>query len=104
MAGIGGTEDTLGPVFGAVMNLDRVLIAWRIPDGERALGLYSIALMGTSWSLDLAGRIVTVLYTYFQTTLGRTRDRSPAQRETTLAAGASTCRVSSTFGAAASSE
>ena len=30
--------------------------------------------MGTSWGLDLAGRIVTVLYTYFQTTLGRTRD------------------------------
>lgn len=60
--------------FGAVMNLDRVLILWRVPDGEKAVGLYSIALMGTSWSLDLAGRIVTVLYTYFQTTLGRTRD------------------------------
>jgi O-antigen/teichoic acid export membrane protein len=60
--------------LGALMNLDRVLILWRVPDGDRSLGLYSIALMGTSWSLDLAGRIVTVLYTYFQTTLGRTRD------------------------------
>ena len=68
-------------VFGAVLNLDRVLIAWRVPDGERALGLYSIALMGTSWSLDLAGRIVTVLYTYFQTTLGRTRDPVEVARQ-----------------------
>ena len=68
-------------VFGAVMNLDRVLITWRIPGGERALGLYSIALMGTSWSLDLAGRIVTVLYTYFQTTLGRTRDPVEVARQ-----------------------
>jgi O-antigen/teichoic acid export membrane protein len=67
--------------FGAVLNLDRVLILWLIPDGNRALGLYSIALMGTSWSLDLAGRIVTVLYTYFQTTLGRTRDRSEVARQ-----------------------
>lgn len=62
-------------VFGAVLNLDRVLILWRVPEGEKALGLYSIAIMGTSWSLDLAGRIVLVLYTAFQTTLGRTRDR-----------------------------
>ncbi len=67
--------------LGAVMNLDRVLILWRIPDGERAVGLYSIALMGTSWSLDLAGRIVTVLYTYFQTTLGRTRDPIEVARQ-----------------------
>lgn len=68
-------------VFGAVLNLDRALIAWRVPEGERALGLYSIALMGTSWSLDLAGRIVTVLYTYFQTTLGRTRDPVEVARQ-----------------------
>lgn len=61
-------------VFGAVLSLDRVLILWRIPDGERAMGLYTIAIMGTSWSLDLAGRIVLVMYTAFQTTLGRTRD------------------------------
>ena len=61
-------------VFGAVLNLDRVLILWRVPDGARAVGLYSIAILGTSWSLDLAGRIVLVLYTSFQTTLGRTGD------------------------------
>ena len=67
--------------FGMVMNVDRVLILWRIADGERAVGLYSVALMGTSWSLDLAGRIVTVLYTYFQTTLGRTRDPVEVARQ-----------------------
>lgn len=61
-------------VFGAVLSLDRVLILWRVPDGDRAMGLYTIAIMGTSWSLDLAGRIVLVMYTAFQTTLGRTRD------------------------------
>lgn len=60
--------------FGAVLNLDRVLILSLVPDGERAAGLYTIALMGTGWSLDLAGRLVTVMYTYFQTTLGRTGD------------------------------
>lgn len=69
-------------VFGAVMNLDRVLILWRLPDGERAAGLYAtMALMGTGWSLDLAGRIVTVLYPYFQTTLGRTRDPAEVARQ-----------------------
>ncbi|MDB5351441.1 MAG: hypothetical protein JWN86_2688 [Planctomycetota bacterium] len=57
--------------FGAVLNLDRVLILALLPDGERAAGLYTIAIMGTSWSLDVAGRVVTVLYTHFQTTLGR---------------------------------
>src|SRR5207253_10639758 len=67
-------------VFGAVLNLDRVLILWRLDDGERALGLYSIALIGTSWGLDLAGRIVTVMYTYFQATLGRTRDAQQGAR------------------------
>ena len=60
--------------FGAVLNVDRVLILWRVPDGARAAGLYSIAILGTSWSLDLAGRIVLVLYTSLQTTLGRTGD------------------------------
>ena len=60
--------------FGAVLSLDRVLILWRVPDGDRAAGLYTIAIMGTSWSLDLAGRIVAVMYTYFQSTMGRTRD------------------------------
>jgi O-antigen/teichoic acid export membrane protein len=68
-------------IYGAVLNIDRVLILWRLPDGERALGLYSIAIMGTSWSLDLAGRIVLVLYTAFQTTLGRTRDPDEVARQ-----------------------
>ena len=68
-------------VFGAVLNLDRVLILWRVPEGERAAGLYSIAIMGTSWSLDLAGRIVSVMYTSFQTTLGRTGDRVEVARQ-----------------------
>jgi O-antigen/teichoic acid export membrane protein len=72
-------------VFGAVLSLDRVLILWRVPDGTRAAGLYTIALMGTSWSLDLAGRIVLVMYTAFQTTLGRTGDRLEVARQAVLA-------------------
>ncbi len=67
--------------FGAVLSLDRVLILWRVADPDRALGLYTIAIMGTSWSLDLAGRIVTVIYTYFQTTLGRTQDPAEVARQ-----------------------
>jgi O-antigen/teichoic acid export membrane protein len=67
--------------FGAVLSLDRVLILWRVADPDRALGLYTIAIMGTSWSLDLAGRIVTVMYTYFQTTLGRTKDEAEVARQ-----------------------
>jgi O-antigen/teichoic acid export membrane protein len=67
--------------LGAVLSLDRVLILWRVPDGDRAAGLYTIAIMGTSWSLDLAGRIVTVMYTYFQSTLGRTRDPKEVARQ-----------------------
>ena len=63
-------------VFGAVLNLDRVLILWRVPDGERAVGLYSVALLGTSWGLDVAGRVVTVLYPYFQVALSRARNRA----------------------------
>jgi len=67
--------------FSTVMSLDRALILWRVPDGDRAAGLYTIAIMGTSWSLDLAGRIVTVLYTYFQSTLGRTSDPAEVARQ-----------------------
>jgi O-antigen/teichoic acid export membrane protein len=67
--------------FGAVLSLDRVLILWRVADPDRALGLYTIAIMGTSWSLDLAGRIVTVIYTYFQTTLGRTQNPADVARQ-----------------------
>jgi O-antigen/teichoic acid export membrane protein len=72
--------------FGAVLNLDRVLILWLVPDGERAAGLYTVAILGTSWSLDLAGRIVAVLYTYFQTTLGRTGDPAEVARQAARAA------------------
>jgi O-antigen/teichoic acid export membrane protein len=68
-------------VFGALLSLDRVLILWRVPNGERAAGLYSIAIMGTSWSLDLAGRIVLVAYTAFQTTLGRTKDPAAVAKQ-----------------------
>ena len=57
--------------FGAILALDRVILLAMVPDGERAAGLYSVALMGTSWSLDLAGRVVTALSTHFLTTLGR---------------------------------
>jgi O-antigen/teichoic acid export membrane protein len=67
--------------FGAVMNLDRALILALVPNGEHAAGLYTIALLGTSWSLDLAGRIVLVLYTYFQATLGRTREPAEVARQ-----------------------
>ncbi|CAN5908808.1 hypothetical protein BH23PLA1_BH23PLA1_29900 [soil metagenome] len=68
-------------VFTAVLSLDRILILWLIPDGERSMGLYTIALMGTGWSLDLAGRIATVMYTYFQTTLGRTKNPVEVARQ-----------------------
>ncbi|MGE5755012.1 MAG: lipopolysaccharide biosynthesis protein [Planctomycetaceae bacterium] len=67
--------------FGAVLNLDRVVILWRLPDGARAAGLYTVAILGTSWSLDLAGRIVLVLYTSFQATLGRTSDPAEVSRQ-----------------------
>ena len=63
-------------IFSFLLSLDRVLILWRVPDGARQAGLYTIAIMGTSWSLDLAGRIMLVMYTAFQTTLGQTKDRS----------------------------
>lgn len=61
-------------LFGTVLTLDRMVILWRLPDADRAAGLYTMAVLGTSWSLDLSGRIVTVLATHFQTTLGKSRD------------------------------
>ena len=67
--------------FGTVVNLDRALILGFLPDGERAAGLYSVAILGTSWSLDLAGRVVLVLYTYFQTILGRSQDPREVARQ-----------------------
>lgn len=60
--------------FGLLQTVDRWIILSRLPAGESAAGLYSLAILGTSWSLDLAGRIATVMYTYFQATLGRTGD------------------------------
>jgi O-antigen/teichoic acid export membrane protein len=63
--------------FGCVLGLDRAVILTTFPEGERAAGLYSVALLGTSWCLDLAGRVVLVLYTYFQVTFGR--DDDPAR-------------------------
>ena len=60
--------------FGVLQTVDRWVILTRLTDGERAVGLYSLAILGTSWSLDLAGRIAGVMYTYFQSTLGTTGD------------------------------
>ncbi|WP_235905598.1 lipopolysaccharide biosynthesis protein [Tautonia marina] len=60
--------------FAGLLSLDRVLILSIAPNGAEAAGYYAIALMGTGWTMDLAGRIASVMYTYFQTTIGRTRD------------------------------
>lgn len=68
-------------VFGAVSELDQAIILWRIPEGAKAAGLYTVALMGTSWGLDLAGRIAIVMYTYFQTTFGKTSDAGAVLRQ-----------------------
>ncbi len=95
-------------VFGAFLSLDRVIILWRIPDGEAAVGLYTtMALMGTSWSLDVAGRIVLVMDTAFKTTLGRTSDpvevarqalkATEAQLPVLLAGGAVAYTIAPTF-------
>jgi O-antigen/teichoic acid export membrane protein len=72
-------------VFGAVLTIDRPLILALDPDGPRAAGLYTVALLGTGWSLDLAGRLALVLYTYFQTHLGRTGDPAAVARRAMLA-------------------
>lgn len=71
--------------FGAVLGLDRVLILAMVPDGERAAGLYTVALMGTGWSLDLAGRVGTVLSTHFLTILGRSADPAEVARQAAVA-------------------
>lgn len=65
---------TTTTAFGFATTVDRALILWLIPDGTRAAGLYTVAIMGTSWALDLAGRVAIVIYPYFQTTIGRTGD------------------------------
>jgi len=89
-------------VFSALIGLDRVVILTMAPDGPQAAGYYMLAVMGTSWSLDLAGRVATVMYTYFQTTMGRTKDEAAVARQSArtveaitapLAAGASIAYV-----------
>lgn len=68
-------------LHGALLSVDRVVILSRLPDGAREAGLYSVALAGTGWALDLSGRIVQVIYTSFQTTLGQTRDPAEVARQ-----------------------
>ena len=67
--------------FGLVLHVDKFLILNFVPDGAEAVGLYTIALMGTGWGLDLASRVAVVMYTYYQTTLGRTNDPSAVARQ-----------------------
>jgi O-antigen/teichoic acid export membrane protein len=67
--------------FAGLLSLDRILILSRCTDGAEAAGYYAIALMGTGWTLDLGGRIASVMYPYFQTTLGRTRDPIAVARQ-----------------------
>jgi O-antigen/teichoic acid export membrane protein len=67
--------------FGMLASLDRLLILWLLPDGARALGLYSVALLATGWGWDLAGRVGTVLYPHFQTTMGRTGSAGAVLRQ-----------------------
>ena len=57
--------------FGWMLGLDRGVILAVLPDPEQALGLYSVALLGTSWCQDVSTRVVLVLYTHFQTSFGR---------------------------------
>lgn len=69
-----------------VASLDRIVLLWMADEPERSTGLYTVAVMGTSWANDLAGRIVLVMYTYFQTTLGRTNDPIAVARQAASAA------------------
>lgn len=69
-----------------VSSLDRIVLLWMADEPERSTGLYTVAVMGTSWANDLAGRIVLVMYTYFQTTLGRTNDPIAVARQAAGAA------------------
>lgn len=88
--------------FGCVLGIDRFVILTQVENSELAVGLYSIAVLGTSWCLDLSGRVVLVLYPYLQTELGRTEDpvhvsrraaRSTEVLAPLLAAGASAAYV-----------
>lgn len=71
--------------YGTLASLDRLLILWLLPDGARALGLYSVALLATGWGLDLAGRVGTVLYPHFQTTMARTGSADAVLRQAAVA-------------------
>ena len=73
-------------VFGVVLNIDRIIVLRQLPEGERQTGLYGVALLGTSWALDVAGRIVAVLYTDYRATLGRTEDAAAVARRAMRAA------------------
>jgi O-antigen/teichoic acid export membrane protein len=79
-------------VWGAMIGLDRVFILHLSPEKARAAGLYTVAILGTSWSLDLAGRLALVLHPHFLSTLGRSgNDREiavDAARTTELLAAA----------------
>ncbi|ADV60771.1 hypothetical protein Isop_0174 [Isosphaera pallida ATCC 43644] len=68
-------------LFMLVTSTDRLVILWLADQPERSVGLYTVALMGTGWALDLAGRIVLVMGTYFQSTLGRTNDPAAVARQ-----------------------
>jgi O-antigen/teichoic acid export membrane protein len=71
---------------GLLASVDRVLVLWLLPDGARAAGLYSVALLGAGWGLDLAGRVGTVLHPHFRATLGRTGDAGLVLRQAAVAA------------------
>jgi O-antigen/teichoic acid export membrane protein len=60
--------------LGCVLGLDRALLLALAPDGERAAGLYSAAVLGTGWCLDLAGRVALVLYPHDQVEHAERRD------------------------------
>jgi O-antigen/teichoic acid export membrane protein len=72
--------------FGTLASLDRLLVLWLLPDGARALGLYSVALLAAGWGLDVAGRVGTVLYPHFQTTMGRTGQADRVLKQAAVAA------------------
>jgi O-antigen/teichoic acid export membrane protein len=71
--------------FGLLASVDRVLVLWLLPDGARAAGLYSVALLASGWGLDLAGRVGTVLAPHFRATLGRTGCEADVLRQAAAA-------------------
>ncbi len=68
-------------LFGLTLGVDRYVILGVLPNGTEVAGLYSVAILGTSWAQDVTGRLATVLYPALQATIGRTGDRrESAQR------------------------